>query len=184
LQDFTPAATIQVRTAGDPRTIMDAIRQKIQALDPSLPLTNIATIDQQLDQALWAPRMGAALLGVFGFLALALAAFGVYGVMAYAVTQRRQEIGIRVALGASSRQVIGMVLKQGMIWAVLGLAIGIVVSAALSRLVSGLLFGVSATDPIVFASVSAILILVALAACYIPALRATRVDPLNALRTE
>jgi predicted permease len=183
-QNFTPAGTIQVRTAVDPESAMATVRQKIQALEPSLPLTNVATIGRQLDQALWAPRMGAALLGLFGILALVLAGVGIYGVMAYSVQQRKQEIGIRMALGAGRQEVIRMVLKQGMTLTILGVLLGSAAAAALSRLVSGLLFGVSATDPLVFAGVAAILILVAFTACYIPALRATRVDPLQALRTE
>ena len=183
-QNFTPAATIQVRTTGLPESVMEAVRKQIQAVEPNLPLTNIATIKQQLDQALFAPRMGAALLGLFGLLALALAGIGIYGVMAYSVTQRTQEIGIRVALGAARGEIIRMVLKQGMMLAAIGLAIGLLASAALARLVSGLLFGVSATDPLVFGTVSLILAAVAFVACYVPARRATRIDPLIALRIE
>jgi putative ABC transport system permease protein len=139
---------------------------------------------QQLDQALFAPRMGAALLGLFGLLSLLLAGIGIYGVMAYSVAQRTPEIGIRMALGAARGEIIRMVLKQGMMLAGIGLLIGIVVSVALTRLVSGLLFDVSTTDPVVFLSVSALLAGVALAACYVPAYRATRIDPLVALRIE
>jgi putative ABC transport system permease protein len=141
-------------------------------------------MEQQLDQALFAPRMGAALLGLFGVLALALAGIGIYGVMNYSVTQRTQEIGIRMALGAGRSEIVRMVVKHGMLLAAIGLAIGIAVSAVMSRLVSGLLFGVSATDPFVFAVVFLILGAVAFAACYVPARRATRIDPLVALRTE
>src|SRR5205085_5749522 len=136
----TPAATIQVRTTGAPASSIETVRKQIQALEPNLPLANIATIEQQLDQALFAPRMGAALLGLFGLLALVLAGIGIYGVMAYSVTQRTQEIGIRVALGAVGADVIRMVVKQGMTLAAIGLVIGGLASAALSRLVSNLLF--------------------------------------------
>jgi putative ABC transport system permease protein len=184
LQEFTPAATLQVRSTGDPQTVIDSVRRKVQALNTNLPLTNVTTMSSQLDQALWAPRMGAALLGLFGILAVLLAAIGIYGVMAYSVTQRTQEIGIRLALGASRREVIRMILRQGMVWAASGIGIGLLASAALSRLVSGLLFSVSATDPVIFTIVSGILLVVAIAACYLPARRAIRVDPLQALRTE
>jgi putative ABC transport system permease protein len=163
---------------------MESVRKQIQAIEPNLPLTNVTTIGQQLDQALFAPRMGAALLGLFGLLALVLAGIGIYGVMAYTVSQRTQEIGIRMALGAASPQIIRMVIGQGMMLAIIGLVLGAVTSALLSRLVSRLLFGVSATDAGVFATVSVILAAVALIACYIPAWRATRVDPLTALRIE
>jgi len=183
-QNFTPAATIQVRTTGAPANSIEAVQKQVQALEPNLPLTNIATIEQQLDQALFARRMGAALLGIFGLLALALAGIGVYGVMAYSVTQRNQEIGIRMALGAGQAEIIGMVLRQGMILTSIGLTIGLAASIALSRFVARLLFGIGATDPLVFGTVSLILAGVALIASYVPARRATRIDPLGALRTE
>ena len=183
-QNFTPAATIQVRTTSAPANSIEAVRKQIQALEPNLPLTNITTIEQQLDQALFAPRMGAALLGLFGLLALVLAGIGIYGVMAYSVTQRTQEIGMRMALGAAGREIIGMVLKQGMILASVGLTIGIMASVALSRFVARLLFGIAATDPAVFGTVSLILVAIAFFACYLPARRATRIDPLVALRME
>jgi predicted permease len=183
-QNFTPAATIQVRTTGDPTGVIETVRKQIQSLEPSLPLTNISTMEQQLDQALYAPRMGAALLGLFGLLALALAGIGIYGVMAYSVTQRTQEIGIRMALGAARGEIVRMVIGQGMILALLGLGIGVAASSALSRLVSGLLFGISATDSRVFGVVSVILAAVAFVACYFPARRATRIDPIRALRME
>jgi len=183
-QNFTPLATIQVRTTGLPDNTVESVRKQIQEVEPGLPLTNITTMEQQLDQALFAPRMGAALLGLFGLLSLFLAGIGIYGVMAYSVTQRTQEIVIRMALGAARGEIIRMVLKQGMMLAATGLLIGIVVSVALTRVVSGLLFDVSTTDPVVFLSVSALLAVVALAACYVPAYRATRIDPLVALRIE
>jgi predicted permease len=183
-QNFTPAATIQVRTSGAPANVVEPVRKAIQGLEPNLPLANITTIEQQLDQALFAPRMGAALLGLFGFLALVLAGIGIYGVMAYIVTQRTQEIGIRMALGAARREVIGMVVREGMILAVVGLLFGCAASALLGRFVSTLLFGVSTTDASVFGAVALILALAAFFACYVPAVRATRIDPLKALRIE
>jgi len=183
-QNFTPAATIQVRTTGEPAGEMESVRKQIQGIEPTLPITNVVTMERQLDQALFAPRMGAALLGLFGLLALALAGIGIYGVVAYSVSQRTQEIGIRMALGAARSSVIRMVIQQGMLLAGFGLLIGIVASVALSRTVSTLLFGISATDPRVFATVTLILASVAFIACYLPARRATRIDPITALRIE
>jgi len=183
-QNYTPLATIQVRTTGSPESAMETVRKQIQSLEPGLPLTNIATMREQLSQALFAPRMGAALLSLFGLLSLALAGIGIYGVIAYAVAQRTSEIGIRMALGASRGEIIRMVLKQGMLLASIGLVSGMLASVALTRMVSGLLFDVSATDPIVLGGVSLILAAVAFAACYVPARRATRIDPLIALRIE
>jgi putative ABC transport system permease protein len=149
-----------------------------------MPLRGTGTIQQNVEAGLWAPRMGAALLSIFGGLALALAMIGVYGVMSYSVTQRRQELGVRMALGAQASDVLLLVLKQGMTLAAGGAAIGLVLALALGRLVSTLLFGVSGRDPLTLGAVSASLTLVALLACVIPAWRAARVDPLVALRYE
>src|SRR5262245_52234106 len=154
------------------------------ALIDDSKFSNINTMKQLLDQALFAPRMGATLLGLFGLLSLVLAGIGIYGVMSYSVEQRTPEIGIRIALGAARGEIIRMVVKQGMLLTAIGLVIGILASVALTRVVSSLLFNVSATDPMVFGGVSLILALVALAACYIPARRATHIDPLVALRIE
>src|SRR5262245_41778865 len=153
-QTYTPQATIQVRTSALPETVVEAVRKQIQAVEPNLPLTNVATIGEQIDQALFAPRMGAALLGLFGLLSLVLAGIGIYGVMSYSVEQRTPEIGIRMALGAARGQIVGMVVKQGMLLTTIGLIIGILASAALTRIVSRLLFDVSGTDPMVFGGVS------------------------------
>ena len=183
-QTYTPQATIQVRTIGLPETVVETVRKQIQAVEPNLPLTNVGTIGEQIDQALFAPRMGAVLLGLFGLLSLVLAGIGIYGVMSYSVEQRTPEIGIRMALDAARGQIVGMVVKQGMLLTAIGLMIGILASVALTRIVSGLLFDVSGTEPMVFGGVSLILTIVALAACYIPARRATRIDPLIALRIE
>jgi putative ABC transport system permease protein len=128
--------------------------------------------------------MGAALLGLFGALALILASIGIYGVLAYSVAQRTSEIGLRMALGAQPHQVLRLVLRQGMLLALIGAAVGILVALPVARLASGLLYGVSATDPITYAAITLLLMGVALLACYLPARRATRIDPLVALRVD
>jgi putative ABC transport system permease protein len=160
------------------------MRDKVHTIDPRMPMRGTGTIQENIEAGLWAPRMGAALLSIFGGLALLLAMIGVYGVMSYSVTQRAQELGIRMALGAQARDVLFLVLKQGMVLAAGGVALGVILALLLGQMVSTLLFGVSGRDPLTLAGVSAVLAIVALAACYIPARRAARVDPLVALRDE
>src|SRR5215472_17018814 len=182
-QDYAPAATLQVQTTGKPEPVIAGVRAQIQSLEPNLAITNVQTIGQIIDQGLWAPEMGAALLTVFGALAMVLAAVGVYGVLAYSVTQQTREIGIRMAMGAERRDVLGLVVGQGLKLAGAGVALGILVALGLTRLtgqLSSLLFGVSAYDPLTYGGVTLILVIVAFLACYIPARRATRVDPLIA----
>jgi putative ABC transport system permease protein len=147
-------------------------------------ITNVQTIGEIMDQGLWAPRMGAALLTLFGGLALVLAALGVYGVLSYSVNQQTREIGIRMAMGAERSHVLRLVVGQGVWLAGVGVALGVLVALVAMRQLSGLLFGVSAYDPVTFGAVALLLMLVALLACYIPARRATCVDPLVALRHE
>jgi predicted permease len=183
-QDFAPAVTMQVRTNGRPQPIIAAVRSHVQSLDTNLALTNWNTIGELLDQGLWAPRMGAALLTVFGGLALTLAVVGVYGVLSYSVNQQTREIGIRMAMGAQAGRVLRLVVKQGMRLAAIGLVLGLVVAFAAMHVLSSLLFGVSAHDPLIFGGVSLILATAAILACYFPARRAARVDPLVALRYE
>jgi putative ABC transport system permease protein len=183
-QDYSPFATLQVRTTGNPETALATVRSAVQSLDSNLAITNVQTIHEILNLGLWAPRMAAALLTLFGGLALILAAVGVYGVLSYSVNQQRHEIGVRMALGAQGSDVLRLVVGQGLRLAVAGLALGLVLAALFTRLLASLLFGVSATDPWTFASVAAVLLLVALIACYVPARRATSVDPLVALRYE
>jgi ABC-type antimicrobial peptide transport system permease subunit len=144
----------------------------------------VQTIHEIMDQGLWAPRMAAALLTLFGVLALVLAAIGVYGVLSYSVNQQRHEIGIRRALGAQAGDVLRLVAGQGLRLAVAGLALGLLLAFGFTRVLASLLFGVSVTDPWTFLSVTAVLLLVAVVACYVPARRATSVDPLVALRYE
>jgi len=183
-QEFVPAAALIVRTNGEPSKLLGNVRGQVQTLDRNMPLRNPGTITEAIEQGLWAPRMGAALLSIFGGLALLLAMIGVYGVMSYSVSQRSQEIGIRMALGAQEGDVLRLVLRQGMALAMAGALAGIVVALSLARVVANLLFGLSPRDPLTFATVASLLTCVALVACYIPARRATRVDPLVALRYE
>ncbi len=181
-QEYSPFVTVQVRTAGKPEAAIGTVRGVVQSLDRNLAITNVQTIHEIMSQALWAPRMGAALLTLFGGLALVLAAVGVYGVLSYSVNQQRHEIGIRRALGAQEGDVLRLVAAQGMRLTVVGLVLGLLLAALFARLLASLLFGVSTTDPWTFAGVTAVLLVVALVACYIPARRAIQVDPLVALR--
>lgn len=183
-QDYSPFAAIVVRTKGDPQSIVPSVRAQIQSLDPSLAITNVQTIGQIIGQGLWAPRMGAALLGLFGMLALILATVGVYGVLWYSVTQQTRDIGIRMALGAEPSTVLKLVVGEGLKLTAAGLVVGLIGAVLGVRVLSSLLFNVSTYDPVTFVGVSLVLILTAALACYIPARRATRVDPLIALRCE
>ena len=183
-QQYSPAGSIVVRTTGNPEAAMGAVRAQVNQLDRNLALTNGQTVEQILSQGLWAARMGAALLGLFGLLALILASIGIYGVLSYSVTQRTSEIGIRMALGAQSQQVLKLVLRQGMLLAGVGVLVGIAIALPITRFASTLLYGVSVWDPVTYISISLLLTAVALLACYIPARRATRIDPLVALRFE
>jgi predicted permease len=183
-QDYSPTATIQVRTRGRPEAVVATVRGQIQSLDPSLAITNVQTIGEVVSQGLWAPRMGAALLALFGGLALILAAVGVYGVLSYSVNQQTHEIGIRMALGAQPASVLWLVIGQGLQLAGAGLVLGLIGALAGMQVLASLLFGVSTHDPVTFAGVSFVLLAAAILACYIPARRATRVDPIIALRYE
>jgi putative ABC transport system permease protein len=161
-----------------------AIRGEIAALDKDLPIYNTQTMEHIVAESVARQRLATLLLGIFAALALILASVGIFGVLAYIVTQRTHEIGIRIALGAQKEDVLKLVIGQGITLALIGIAIGVAGALALTRVMTSLLYGVSAVDPIVFASVSLLLITVALFACYIPARRAMCVDPMIALRFE
>jgi putative ABC transport system permease protein len=180
---FSPRDLV-IRTTGDPNSLVAAVRREIQAADPNQPVAGVATLEELLIRDAGSRRLAMILLSVFAGLALLLASLGIYGVLSFVVTQQTRDIGVRLALGAQVGDVLALVLKTGMRWVLLGVALGLVAAFALSRLVSNLLFGVSAKDPLTFLSVVLILITVALLACLIPARRATRVDPLVALRYE
>jgi putative ABC transport system permease protein len=175
---------VVLRTTGDPLALSNAAREALWSLDRDLPIPSIQTMEQILSERVAQRRLNMLLLGLFAMVALILAAVGVYGVMNYAVTQRTNEIGIRMALGAQTGDVVGLVLKHGMALTLVGVAFGLIATFMLTRLMASLLFGVSARDPITFAAIAALLTGVALLACWIPARRATKVDPMVALRCE
>jgi predicted permease len=184
LQSPTPGLTVLVRTRGEPLAMASAVRQEVRALDKDVPVTQVQTMEKVLGASVAQPRFSMLLVGLFAALALVLSAVGIYGVMAYAVSRRAHEIGVRMALGAGAGQVLKLVLKDGMTLAFAGIALGLLGAFALTRLMASLLFGIGAKDPVTFVSVAAFLALVAFIACYIPARRATKVDPLVALRNE
>lgn len=173
-----------LRTAGDPMSLVPAVRHAVAEVDPNKPAANIRTVEQYLDQQVQYLRLYILLLGVFGAIAAVLAAIGIYGVMAYSVAERTREIGIRMALGAGARDVLGLIVRQALILISLGLVIGLAGSFALTRVIKSALYGVTATDPATFIGVSLLLTLVALLACLIPTRRAVAVDPTVALRYE
>ncbi len=175
---------LTVRTTGDPLSVAAAVRQAVWSVDPAQPVSNVRTMEEIMAEEVAQRRIGMTLLAAFAALALLLASLGIYGVLSYAVTQRTQEIGIRMALGANRRAVLRLVMADGLRLAGVGVAIGLGASFALTRLMSGLLFGVSASDPRTLAGVTLLLTAVALLACYIPARRAAKVDPMIALRYE
>jgi predicted permease len=164
------------------QTFLDEVRQAVWSVNSNLPLANVRTMQTVYDKSLARTSFTLAMLGIAGSMALALGMIGIYGVISYTVSQRKREIGIRLALGAQGRDVLQMVLSQGAKMALLGVAIGMVVAFGLTRLMASLLFGVSPLDPYTFGVVAALLTVVALAACYLPARRATKVDPMTALR--
>jgi putative ABC transport system permease protein len=183
LQEPSTVLAVMMRTSVDPLQLAAAARQEISQIDKELPVT-ITTMDQIFSNSVSGQRFNALLLGIFASLALILASIGVFGVINYSVAQRIHEIGIRLALGAQRRDVFKLIVGHGLILALAGVTIGAIGAIALTRLMAGLLFGVSPTDITTFVSVSLLVVVVATFACYLPARRATRVDPLVALRYE
>jgi putative ABC transport system permease protein len=175
---------LAVQTTTPPETVVSAIREQVRLLDADQPITNVRTMDDLLSRALSSAKFSLWLLGLFAMLGMLLAAIGIYGVMVTAVTQRTHEIGLRMALGAQTRDVMWLVIRQGMFPVLIGVVVGLAAAIGLTRLMSTLLFEVSATDPLTLALITVLLTIVALIACYIPARRATKVDPLVALRYE
>jgi putative ABC transport system permease protein len=176
--------TLVVRTAGDPLALSRAVQNTVWSIDRNLPLASVKTLEQVIAASVWQPRFNLLLVGLFAGLALVLAAVGIYGVMAYSVTERTHEIGIRMALGAKQADVLRLVVGEGMALATIGGAIGLAGAFALTRLLGSLLYEVNATDPAIFAAVPCLFAAVAFLASYIPARRATKIDPMVALRWE
>jgi putative ABC transport system permease protein len=174
--------TVVVKATGDPHTLISAVQREVTAMDKELPVFNVKTMDEYLAASVATPRFNTTLLAIFAAVALVLTIVGLYGVMSYSVAQRTNEIGIRMALGAQTRDVLRMIVAQGFKMALIGLAIGLVGAFALMRVIASLLFGVTTRNPLTFIAVAALLAFVALLACYLPARRATRIDPLVALR--
>jgi predicted permease len=180
----TRAMTVAFRGGTDPAAMVSAVRNALRNLDPDLPMYYVRTMEQRVDESLARRRFSMLLLGVFASVALALATIGIYGVMAYLVNQGIREIGIRMALGATQRNILSLVVWQGMALALSGVTLGLVAAFLLTRLIRSLLFGVQATDPFTFAGIALLLVMIALFASYIPAQRAARIDPLMSLRCD
>jgi putative ABC transport system permease protein len=186
---FLPTRTLNsialvVRTADDPLRLSNAVQSQVWAIDANQPVADVYSMEQRMSDGLSQRRFNMLLFGIFAGLALLLASIGIYGVLAYTVTQRMREIGIRIALGASARNVAGLVLRQGLLLALAGVVIGGGAAFALTRWMESLIFGVSPTDPVTFSAVSTLLVAIALAASYVPARRAVRLDPMRSLRIE
>ena len=173
-----------MRSPDEPSVIVPAIAGVVRDIDPALPIYQVRRLDEWLDESAAQPRFTTMLSGAFALVALLLAAVGVYGVLSYSVAQRTQEIGVRMAIGAERGQIVRLVLGGGLTWAFAGIAIGLLGAFVLSRGLGTLLFEVTAHDPVTYSAVGVTLALVAVLACYIPAARATRIDPLVALRSE
>ncbi len=184
LQRASLEMTLVIRTSSRPESLLAAVRNRVHEMDPALPVFKVKTMEEHLEFALAPARAGAAFLGSFGLLALVLASVGLYGVLAFTVAARTSEIGIRRALGAQSRDVFGPVVREGLVLALSGLILGVVASVFVSRLTASVLYGIDGNDPWAFSLAILVLLLTALAASYVPARRAARVDPITALRYE
>jgi len=181
---FSSGMTLVARTAGDPGNLLQGVRSIVRSMDPNLPLFDVQTMEDYMGIALMPAALGGTVLGIFGLLGLTLAAVGIYGVMAYSVSRRRRELGIRVALGADRPRVLKLVLAEGLRLTVVGMAVGLLGAAGAAQLVKGMLYNVSALDPVAFVGVPLILVGVAALAVFIPAFRAARVPPMTALKTD
>jgi ABC-type antimicrobial peptide transport system permease subunit len=188
--DFVPAppgvggAYFALRTTADPAAVVASVRAIAKEIDPQVPIENIATMDQIVSNSISRPRLYAVVLGLFAAAAAVLAAIGIYGMLGFLVTQRTREIGIRVALGARREQVVALIISQAVKLATLGVIVGVAAAAGLSRYLEGLLFGVAPLDPATFTAVIVLFAIVAAAAAYVPTRRATRINPITALRAE
>jgi putative ABC transport system permease protein len=182
MRNYDGAAALLVRATGDPQSLIGAIRHEVRRLDPNLPVFDAKTMRQHMGLALLPLRAGAWVAGCFALLALGLTGLGIYGVMSYAVSQRTRELGIRMALGAQGSDVLRLVMRQGLRLAFMGLTMGLAGALAVTQLMKSVLYGVSATDAVTFAGVTSLLALIVSLACYVPAQRATKIDPLKALR--
>jgi predicted permease len=184
LQDYRSSMILVARTVTEPEQVSQSVRAEVAALDPEIPIFDFKTLEEHVGISLYLQRMAATLLSIFGMLALSLAAIGLYGVMAHSVSQRTRELGIRVSVGAERRDIFILILGQGLAISVVGLLAGLLAALAVTRLTANLLYGVSATDPVTFIVIALLLLCVTLLACYVPARRATKVDPMTALRFE
>jgi predicted permease len=180
----TRALTVALRGGTDPAAMVSAVKSELRNLDPDLPMYYVRTMEQRVAESLARRRFSMLLLGVFAGVALILATIGIYGVMAYLVSQGTREIGIRMALGASQGKILSLVVRQGMALAFTGVTIGLAAAFLLTRLIRSLLFGVESTDPVTFVEISLLLAFIALLASYVPALRASRIDPMVCLRCD
>jgi ABC-type antimicrobial peptide transport system permease subunit len=183
-QHFSMGMTLVVRTHGAAEAVMPAVRNEVTALDPNLPLFDVKSMNEHMKLSLFPARVAATVLVVFGFVALSLAVIGIYGVTSYSVSQRTREIGIRMALGAERRDVLRLILSNGIKLAFIGVVLGLIAALALTRVASSLLFGIAPSYVFTFGLIAMALTLVSLIACYIPARRAANTDPLIALRYE
>jgi predicted permease len=183
-QSYSPTMNLVVRAAGDPQPLVSAVRREVNSLDPNLPIQDIRTLREHVNAALDPARLGTLVLSAFSLLGLFLAAIGIYGVMSYAVARRTHEIGVRMALGARRSDVLKLIVRQGAALTAAGAAIGLLLAFGVTRALAKLLYGVGSTDPLTFGGVTLFLIAVALLACYLPARRATKVDPMTVMRRE
>jgi ABC-type antimicrobial peptide transport system permease subunit len=184
LEDADAALSFVLRVTGEPAGLVAAVRGAVAEVEPNQPIHNVMTMEQRLANTTTSRRLNAALLGSFAGVALLLAVVGIYGVMSYAVTQRRREIGVRMALGAQRKDVLGIIIRHGLRLTLAGVVIGLGAALALTRYLSSLLYSVTTTDPLTYGVLSVLLLGVALLACCVPARRATQVDPIEALRHE